>query len=115
MLLKILAILTAIPILIYSIGAFFVFPEFEKLFVGFETELPILTKLVFTTYPYWLATLLIPIVIYKKFLTQKDLPRTTKNKIISLFVGMLIISVALYPFFIYILYLPVFEMGVENV
>ena len=115
MLLKILAILSAIPILIYSVGAFFIFPEFEKLFIGFETDLPFLTKLVMATYPYWLVTLLIPIIIYKKYLTQKDLPGATKNKIIFLFVGMLITSIILFPFFVYVLYLPVLEMDVGNV
>jgi len=114
MYLKILAILTAISILIYGIGVHFVIPEFEQLFLSFETELPFVTKAVFAIYRYWLILLVIPVGIYFKYLNKQEIPAKTKNKILFLFVSMLLFSIVLLPLLVTIMYLPIFELEAAN-
>ena len=115
MLLKIFAALIAILIIIYSVGAFYILPEFEKVWDGFDIELPLLTKLLIVSYPYWLAMLIIPFIIYRKYLTKIDLSKKIKTRILFLFIVMLIFSVLFFPALIAIIYLPVFEMAAENI
>jgi len=115
MLLKILAALIAILIIIYSVGAFYILPEFEKVWDGFDTELPLLTKILIVSYPYWLAMLIIPFTIYRKYLTKTDLSKKIKTRILILFIIMLIFEVLFFPALIAVIYLPVFEVAVENV
>ena len=111
MALRILAILTSIVILVYGIGAYFVFPEFEELYSGFGARIPFFTKAVLITYPYWLVFLVVPIGIYAKYLTRKELAKKTQNKILAVFISILLFSVALFPLLITAMYLPIFEMG----
>lgn len=115
MLLKIFSALIAIIIIIYSVGAFYVLPEFEKVWEGFDAELPFLTKLLVASYPYWLVLLIVPFTIYRKYLTKTDLSEKIKTRILILFIVMLIFAVLLFPALIAIIYLPVFEMPIENV
>jgi len=114
MYLKILAILTTISILVYGIGVHFVIPEFERLFIELETDLPFITKAVFATYRYWLVLLVIPVGIYFKYLNKNEVPAKTKNKILFLFVSMLLFSIALLPLLVTVMYLPIFELEVAN-
>lgn len=114
MLLRILAILTAISVLIYGVGAFFVLPEFEELFINFGAELPFGTKIVLVTYPYWLVALTIPIGIYIKYLTHQEISKKVKNRILFVFVSMLLFSIVLLPLVVTAMYLPIFELEAAN-
>jgi type II secretory pathway component PulF len=114
MLLKILAILTAISNLVYGIGAYFVFPDFEKLFLEFGVDLPFLTNVVLVSYPYWLAVIIIPIGIYIRYLTKPELPKKVKNRILFVFVSMLLFSIVLLPLSVSLMYLPIFELEAAN-
>lgn len=114
MLLRILAALTAILILTYEIGAFFVLPEFEQLFVNFGDKLPLSTKIVIVTYPYWLVALIIPIGIYVKYLTRQELSKKVKNRILFVFVSMLLFSIVLLPLIVTAMYMPIFELEPAN-
>jgi type II secretory pathway component PulF len=113
--LKILAILTAISILVYGIGVHFLIPEFERLFIEFKTELPFVTKLVFATYRYWLILLVIPIGIYVKYLNKEELTTKIENRILFLFVAMLLFSIVLLPLLVTVMYLPIFGLEASNV
>lgn len=110
MLLKILALLTAITILVYGIGAYFIFSDFKEVFAGFETDLPFITKVVLISYPYWLVALTIPIGIYIKYLIKQELSKKVKNRILFIFISMLLFSIVLLPLLVIIMYLPIFEM-----
>ena len=110
MLLKILAILTAAIILVYGVGAYFILPDFEELFISFGADLPFITKAVLVSYPYWLVALLIPIGIYIRYLTKRELSEKVKNRILFVFVSMLLFSIVLLPVVIAAMYLPIFEL-----
>ncbi|WP_417546688.1 hypothetical protein [Marinobacter sp.] len=114
MLLKILAIFTAITNLVYGIGAYFVFPEFEKLFLEFGTDLPFLTNVVPVSYPYWLAVLIIPIGIYIRYLTKSELSKKVNNRIFFVFVSTLLFSIVLLPLSVSLMYFPIFELEAAN-
>lgn len=114
-LLKVLAILDATVLLIYAIGAFFVFPEFEMLFQGLGTELPLLTWLVMKTYRYWLVLPLLPTVIYLGLLTKSNLKEWHQNTILISLVALALFSLVLLPLLIYAMYLPVFELDTVSI
>ncbi len=114
MYLKILAILNAISILVYGVGVHFIIPEFEKLFLELDTELPFITKAVFATYRYWLFLLIIPIGIYIKYLNAKELPQKTENYILFIFTSMLLFSIVLLPLLVIVMYFPIFELDTAN-
>jgi len=85
-----------------------------RLFLGFGADIPLFTKAVIVSYPYWLAALVIPIGIYIKYLTQQDLSKKVKNRILFIFVSMLLFSIVLLPLIVTAMYLPIFELGSTN-
>ncbi|MEJ2143216.1 MAG: hypothetical protein P8Y24_12835, partial [Gammaproteobacteria bacterium] len=60
--------INAILYLVYAVGVFFIIPNFEKLFDGFETKLEGLSLLVIVTYRFWFIfpVFFIGILFYSK-------------------------------------------------
>jgi type II secretory pathway component PulF len=108
--LKVLALVVAMVLSVYAIGAFFVLPGFEELFKGFGGELPFLTNMVMVTYPYWLVLPAIPAFIYVKYLTNPDLTKNAKRRILYILVSLLVFSVMFLPLLIALMYLPIFSI-----
>lgn len=110
MILKTLNVIVAVIMLIYGIGAFFVIPQFENLFISFDAELPLITKLIFYSYRFWLALIIIPVFIHIKYITKTEISHEMKSRLI------IILSLAL-PFLLlflavitYAMYAPIFEL-----
>jgi len=110
LLIKILSIINAVLIITYGIGAFIVLPDFENVFVSFDAELPLLTKIIMASYPYWLATAVIPIGIYVKYLRKEQLKKSLQDQLFSVSIVMTVFLCTLLPTVIYAMYLPIFQL-----
>ena len=102
-----LNITNGLLLLIYSIGAFWLIPNFKKLFVGLEIELPLVTKIIISTYGFWWLLILIPIIVH--FIFIRSVKNTQSNFLTKVLVIKLALLIVLIPFIIYALYLPIFN------
>ena len=110
--LKLLTLISGITILIFGIGALLIIPEFDALFSGFGGDLPFMTKILITSYRYWLMLLIVPIAIYVVFLNKNELSIRTEKTIKITLIAILVFCGLLIPIVVISMYLPVFQMGV---
>jgi type II secretory pathway component PulF len=108
---RILTVINAILICIFSLGAFFIIPEFAELFKGFGAELPIATLFVLESYKFWPIFLIVPVFIYVKYLTSEKLAVNTEKNLLIVNISILVFMALLLPLLVYVMYLPIFEMG----
>lgn len=111
MTIKILTIINAILILIYSIGAYFVLPEFERLFDGFGSDLPVVTFMVMESYRYWAVFLIVPLLVYRKCSSETESPEKTDDRLMLFTVSMFIFLLLFIPIITWVMYLPIIKMG----
>lgn len=108
---KILAIIVAIMLLVGGLLAIYVIPEFEKLFSGFGSDLPCTTKFMLMTHNYWLVLVVIPIAVYIRLSSKKELTKPARRICLSTLLVMFLVSVTLIPFITISMYMPIFAMG----
>lgn len=101
---KILAIIISFLFLFCALVGNLAIPTFEELYRSFGADLSVLTKVVLSTYKYWLGLALIPIPLLYL------LEQSKKWQAITLYF-LLALAILLIPLTVIALYLPIYEMG----
>lgn len=108
---RILASVNITVLFFYSIAAFFIVPQFEKLFEGFGADLPYATKLVIDSYHYWW---LIPLAMVIQFLYMQfgNVTSAAAQRVFFVLnIIFAILEVLFVPLLVIVFYLPIFHMG----
>lgn len=101
---KALAIVVSFLFLFCALAGILVIPTFEELYRSFGVDIPVLTKVVLSTYKYWLGLALIPIpLVY--------LLKQSKKWQATILYFLLALAILLIPLTIIALYLPIYELG----
>lgn len=101
---KALAIVVSFLFLFCALAGILVIPTFEELYRSFGVDIPVLTKVVLSTYKYWLGLALIPIpLVY--------LLKQSKKWQATILYSLLALAILIIPLAIIALYLPIYEMG----
>ena len=87
-----------------AVGAFFIVPNFQEVFKGFGTELPLATKLLLATYQWWGVVPGVTVVLWTFW------PNAPKRGMVALIFGMLS-SGLLSGFLVWAAYMPIFRLG----
>lgn len=95
----------------YTLAAWFIVPQFEKLFEGFGADLPLATKLVLQSYRYWWV---IPLLMFIQFLVLRfgnvsSAPAQRFFYVVNIF--FVVLEVLFVPIMVVIFYLPIFSMA----
>lgn len=108
---RIFTILNSVLILLYSIGAYFVIPPFVDLFAAFDAQLPLLTKLMIHSYPYWIFLLVIPVVVFFEYIYNKEGSDAVNKTASIISITLFAFLVLLLPLIVAAMFLPVFYVG----
>lgn len=101
---KALAIVVSFLFLFCALAGILAIPTFEELYRSFDADIPVLTKVVLSTYKYWLGLALIPIPLVYLLEQSKKWQATILYFLLAL-------AILLIPLTIIALYLPIYEMG----
>jgi type II secretory pathway component PulF len=88
---------------VFAYGAFLFIQQFESIFDSFETELPIQTSILISSYRYWGVLGLISAFVLYKVCKGKS------SRSMKLLIWLFVLSLLLVPFAIWGVYSPVLE------
>lgn len=108
---KTFSIVNIVLIVLYSVGGYFVVPQFAELFKSFGADLPLVTKFVLISYHYWFVLLILPLSILVKYLITPEPPAWTNRILMYITMPMFVFLVFFIPLLVVAMYLPIFEMG----
>ena len=110
---KTLFSINAVLYLVYAVGAFFIIPNFERLFDGFEVKLEGLSLLIVETYRFWL---IFPVFFIGTLYYFKGKEMTVLNKKVFFYTGVLfvVLGILFVPIISSVMYSVIFNMPVVN-
>ena len=104
-----ISIIITLILFIFSIGAYIVLPQYSSLLDKFITDLPLITKIIFYSYKFWV---LIPIA--SLFISIK-ITNIKADEIINQYIMLLVpiflfvLSIGIFIVTFYSIYLPILE------
>lgn len=103
----IISIVITLMLFIFSIGAFFVIPDFIILLKNLDSEVPVLTNIIIYSYKYWLLlpfiALIINIIVWR---SNEVIPKRNVYYLGALF-GLLFIAITLFVLTVLGMYAPI--------
>lgn len=103
-------VLTLLSGAIYA-GIYLLVPGFEELFRGFGAELPLLTRIVAATFPYFGVLVLLGLIPTAWLFRQREISAKQRDRVMILSVSNLVLAFGLLALCWAALYLPVLKMG----
>ena len=109
---KTLFVINAALYSVYAVGAFFIIPNFESLFKGYEVELGVASLLIISTYQFWLVfpAFFIGTLVYFK---GKVITPMTQNVLFYTGVFFIVFGIFFVTIITSVIYSVIFNMPTE--